>query len=124
MQAGGRGFALSDLPYLQDDAVHWDGQPVAVVVAETLEDAEHAASLVRVEYEAAAEPAVSVAGEMRKAIVPENVLGEPAEIAIGDPKRRWRKRPSKSTTRTAPRDTTTTPSSRTRPWHGGTRTVR
>ncbi len=84
MQAGGRGFALSDLPYLQDDAVRWDGQPVAVVVAETLEEAEHAASLVRVEYEAAAQPAVSVAAEKPSAIVPENVLGEPAEITIGD----------------------------------------
>ena len=31
--------------------MHWNGQAVAVVVAETLEQAEHAASLVRVEYE-------------------------------------------------------------------------
>ncbi len=43
-----KGSAASDLPILQDDKVHWDGQPVAVVVAETLEQAEHAASLVRV----------------------------------------------------------------------------
>jgi xanthine dehydrogenase YagR molybdenum-binding subunit len=85
MQAGGQGFALSDLPYLQDEAVHWDGQPVAVVVADTLEDAEHAASLVRVEYEPAAGPAVSFDAEKRNAIVPDNVLGEPAEITIGDP---------------------------------------
>ena len=84
MQAGGEGFALSDLPYLQDDEIRWDGQPVAVVVADTLEDAEHAASLVRVEYELAAEPAVSFAGEKRNALVPESVLGEPPEITIGD----------------------------------------
>lgn len=38
----GKGFAASDLPILQDDRVHWDGQPVAVIVAETLEQAEHA----------------------------------------------------------------------------------
>ncbi|HVJ28954.1 MAG TPA: xanthine dehydrogenase family protein molybdopterin-binding subunit, partial [Gammaproteobacteria bacterium] len=84
MQAGGAGFALSDLPYLQDDAVSWDGQPVAVVVAETLEDAEHAASLVRVEYEPAAEPAVSFDAEKRNAVTPESVLGEPPEVSVGD----------------------------------------
>ena len=47
----GKGFALSDLPIMQNAEMHWDGEPVAVVVAETLEQAEHAASLVRVEYE-------------------------------------------------------------------------
>jgi xanthine dehydrogenase YagR molybdenum-binding subunit len=84
MQAGGAGFALSDLPYLQDDAVRWDGQPVAVVVADTLEDAEHAASLVSVTYEPA-DAAVSFEAELRHAVVPESVLGEPPEITIGDP---------------------------------------
>jgi xanthine dehydrogenase YagR molybdenum-binding subunit len=85
MQAGGAGYALSDLPYLQDDAVHWDGQPVAVVIADTLEDAEHAASLVRVEYEPASKPAVCFGAEKRNAVVPESVLGDPPEITIGDP---------------------------------------
>jgi xanthine dehydrogenase YagR molybdenum-binding subunit len=85
MQAGGAGFALSDLPYMQDDAVSWDGQPVAVVVADTLEDAEHAASLVRVEYEPAAEPAVSFDAEKHNAVRPQSVLGEPPEVTIGDP---------------------------------------
>ena len=42
-------------PYapLQDDVIHWYGQHVAVVVAETLEQAKHAATLIRVGYEAA-----------------------------------------------------------------------
>jgi xanthine dehydrogenase YagR molybdenum-binding subunit len=84
MQAGGQGFALSDLPYLQDAEIHWDGQPVAVVVADTLEGAEHAAALVRVEYEPSPNPAVSFDGEKRNAFVPENVLGDPSEITIGD----------------------------------------
>ncbi|HEU4536269.1 MAG TPA: molybdopterin cofactor-binding domain-containing protein, partial [Polyangiaceae bacterium] len=39
---------------LYDDRVHFSGQPVALVVAETLEAARHAASLVRVAYERAA----------------------------------------------------------------------
>jgi xanthine dehydrogenase YagR molybdenum-binding subunit len=38
--------------YLSDDEVHWNGQPVAVVVAETLEAAHAAARLVRVTCEA------------------------------------------------------------------------
>ena len=47
-----KGMAASDLPIMQDAKVHWDGQPVAIAVAETLEQAEHAASLVEVEYSA------------------------------------------------------------------------
>lgn len=39
------------LHVLQDDEVHFFGQPVAVVVAETLEAAQHAASLVDVAYD-------------------------------------------------------------------------
>ncbi|SDK49338.1 xanthine dehydrogenase family protein molybdopterin-binding subunit [Nonomuraea jiangxiensis] len=50
--------------YLATDEVHWNGQPVAVVVAETPEAARYAASLVRLTYQespaevdfAAAEP--------------------------------------------------------------------
>ncbi|WCB96862.1 Aldehyde oxidoreductase molybdenum-binding subunit PaoC [Baekduia alba] len=38
---------------MQDDRIRHDGQPVAIVLAETLEAAEHAASLVRVDIEAA-----------------------------------------------------------------------
>ena len=38
-------------PLLQDDRVHYVGQSIAVVVADTLEQARHAASLVEVTYE-------------------------------------------------------------------------
>jgi xanthine dehydrogenase YagR molybdenum-binding subunit len=37
--------------YLNTDEVHWNGQPVAVVVAETLDAAQEAARLVSVSYE-------------------------------------------------------------------------
>ncbi|GAA0918000.1 xanthine dehydrogenase family protein molybdopterin-binding subunit [Nonomuraea longicatena] len=37
--------------YLNTDQVHWNGQPVAVVVAETYESARHAARLVGLTYE-------------------------------------------------------------------------
>src|SRR5918994_4308431 len=40
------------LPIMQDDRIHWNGQPIAVVLAETQEQADHAKSLIRVSYEA------------------------------------------------------------------------
>ena len=45
-------FATStSVNYLATDEVHWNGQPVAVVVAETPEAARYAASLVRLTYQ-------------------------------------------------------------------------
>ncbi|MBX3569627.1 MAG: xanthine dehydrogenase family protein molybdopterin-binding subunit [Rhizobiaceae bacterium] len=40
----------SSLPILQDDEIHYNGQIVAAVVAETQEQADHAASLLRIDY--------------------------------------------------------------------------
>ena len=79
----GKGFALSDLPIMQNAEVHWDGEPVALVVAETLERAEYAASLVRVEYDAET-PNVSFEGLKPEAVVPPDIMGEPPELKIGD----------------------------------------
>lgn len=83
MSDAGQGFAGSDLPILQDNKVHWDGQPVAVVVAETLEQAEHAAWLVRVEYDAET-PSVSFDALKAKATEPPEVLGEEPKVKIGN----------------------------------------
>lgn len=77
-----KGMAASDLPILQDSSVHWDGQPIAVVVAETLEQAEYAASLVEVEYKTG-DAVVSFEALKAKAIAPSDVMGEPAVIKIG-----------------------------------------
>jgi len=78
----GKGFALSDLPIMQNAEVHWDGEPVAIVVADTPERAEDAASLVSVEYDAET-PDVSFEGMKPKAIVPSDIMGEPPELEIG-----------------------------------------
>jgi xanthine dehydrogenase YagR molybdenum-binding subunit len=43
--------AGTSVNYLATDEVHWNGQPIAVVVAETWETARYAASLVRPTYE-------------------------------------------------------------------------
>src|SRR5665213_1343900 len=77
-----KGMAASDLPILQDSSVHWDGQPIAVVVAETLEQAEHAASLVEVDYKTGG-AVVSFDALKGQAVLPSDVMGEPAVIKIG-----------------------------------------
>jgi len=79
----GQGCAPSDLPIMQDDSVRWNGQPVAVVIADTLEQAEFAATLVAVDY--ASEPAhVSFDQLKAGAVVPADVIGEPPEVRVGD----------------------------------------
>jgi xanthine dehydrogenase YagR molybdenum-binding subunit len=42
------------LQVLQNDAIHYNDQPIAVIVANTLEHAQHASSLLRIDYEPAA----------------------------------------------------------------------
>jgi xanthine dehydrogenase YagR molybdenum-binding subunit len=48
---------------MQDDVVHYAGQPVALVVADSHERAQHAAALMRIEYEHA--PAVTTIDQAR-----------------------------------------------------------
>lgn len=80
---GGKGAANSNLPIFKDGTIYWNGQPIALVVAETQDQAEYAASLVRIEYEAEV-PTVSFDEQKANAIAPPSVLGEPAEVAVGD----------------------------------------
>jgi xanthine dehydrogenase YagR molybdenum-binding subunit len=72
-----------DLPIMQDDRIHWNGQPIAVVLAETQEQADHASSLIRAGY--AAERAVTsfadaVASGSRLA----SFMGQPLSGESGD----------------------------------------
>jgi xanthine dehydrogenase YagR molybdenum-binding subunit len=67
---------------LQDDVVLYHDQPIAVVVADTLERAQHAAGLVTAEYDAAA-AAGDVEAELASAFVVETPRG-PAQITRGD----------------------------------------
>lgn len=72
-----------DLPVMQDDRVRWNGQPIAVVLAETQEQADHAKSLMRATY--AAESAVTAFAQAEtNAREPESILGEPAVLETGD----------------------------------------
>jgi xanthine dehydrogenase YagR molybdenum-binding subunit len=71
------------VPVMQDDRIHWNGQPVAVVLAETQEQADHAQSLIGVRY--AAEPAVtSMAAGKDAGTEPGVFQGEPLKLRIGD----------------------------------------
>ena len=72
-----------DVPVLQDDRIHWNGQPVALVLAETQEQADYAQSLIRVDY--AAEGGVTALDEA-KARGPElgKFMGEALKVEIGD----------------------------------------
>jgi xanthine dehydrogenase YagR molybdenum-binding subunit len=73
----------SDLPVMQNDEIHWNGQPVAVVLADTQEQADYAASLVKATY--ASIPAVTSFDEAKKTPRQlESLLGQPPVLEIGD----------------------------------------
>lgn len=71
-----------DLPPLQDDKVHYYGQIVACVVAETYEQARYAAALVEITY-AKEKPAVDLKSELPKGYFPEKHMGQDAQINTG-----------------------------------------
>lgn len=77
---GGSGDAL---PVFQDDRVHWNGQPVAVVLAQTHEQADHAASLVRVRYEAE-DGVTSIEAARAAGEAVAEFMGGPLQDIIGD----------------------------------------
>lgn len=77
------GAAASSIMFLNTDEIYFSGQPVAVVVAETLDEAAHAAALIVVEYEEQ-EARLSIQAEKAKAVLPSQILGEPAEVKQGD----------------------------------------
>jgi xanthine dehydrogenase YagR molybdenum-binding subunit len=83
MMADPKGAAASKLPVMQDAEVHWNGQPVAMVLAASQEQADHACTLIRVRYLPQA-ASVSFAQAQAGAHAPEDVLGEPAKLEIGD----------------------------------------
>ncbi|RKN04238.1 xanthine dehydrogenase family protein molybdopterin-binding subunit [Streptomyces radicis] len=73
---------------LQDDVIHHAGQPVALVVAETLEQAKEAAGLVRATYDAEP-PRVVMADAMDEAYVPPPGFDGPNDLTRGDVDEGW-----------------------------------
>jgi xanthine dehydrogenase YagR molybdenum-binding subunit len=79
--AAGEGLAV-----FQDDLVHYNGQPVALVLAETQEQADHAASLIRVSY--LTEAAVTSLDAARaRGSEPGSFMGQPLKREVGDAER-------------------------------------
>jgi xanthine dehydrogenase YagR molybdenum-binding subunit len=77
------GTAQQTVPALQDDRVRFAGETIAMVVAESLEEAQYAATLVRVEYDER-QPAVGLEGE---SYPPFKVLGQPPDYHRGKAER-------------------------------------
>ena len=67
---------------LQDDRIHYAGQPVAVVVAETLDQAAYAGTLIEIEYEAE-RPVVFRPQMANEAVVPPQRMW-PLSSSVGD----------------------------------------
>ena len=72
-----------DWPVMQDATVRWNGEPVAVVLAETQEQAEHAASLVVVHYDEV-EGLTSFAEAIARGTKPGAFMGGPLHNEKGD----------------------------------------
>jgi len=67
---------------LQDDQIHYAGQPVALVVAGTLDQATYAGTLIRVEYDAR-QPVVFGSQTTKEAVDPPQFLW-PVASSVGD----------------------------------------
>jgi xanthine dehydrogenase YagR molybdenum-binding subunit len=75
--------AGDNLKVMQDDRIHWNGQPIAVILAQTQEQADHAKTLIRVTYETeAATTAFATAKAAGQHAA--NFMGEPLKLEIND----------------------------------------
>ncbi len=77
------GIRIEERNPLADDKVYYAGQYVALVVAQSLEEAQHAASLVKVNY-AAEEPLLTMADAAKKAKQPNKNKDEEVQPSKGD----------------------------------------
>jgi xanthine dehydrogenase YagR molybdenum-binding subunit len=84
-----------DVPIMQDDQIHWNGQPVALVLAETQEQADHAQSLIRVTTEAGSDGATSLEAAKAKGTETGLFQGEPLKVEIKDAEAMLAKAPHK-----------------------------
>jgi xanthine dehydrogenase YagR molybdenum-binding subunit len=83
MMSSPKAAGASDLPVMQNNEIHWNGQPIAVILAESQEQADHAASLVTAFYRQL--PAVTSFEEARKTPRQlDTLLGQPPMLEIGD----------------------------------------
>jgi len=80
---GPKALGGDNLPILQDDRIDWNGQPIAVVLGETQEEADYAASLIHATYTAA--PSITDFAEAKaKGVEQGQFFGQPLKLEIGD----------------------------------------
>ncbi|HSP45347.1 MAG TPA: xanthine dehydrogenase family protein molybdopterin-binding subunit, partial [Chthoniobacterales bacterium] len=82
-RGGGSGIRNEERFPFSDDGVHYAGQYVALVIAGTIEQARHAASLVKVSY-APEEPVLTMEAAAKKADKPKKNNDTPVQINNGD----------------------------------------
>ena len=87
------GSEIGDLLPLQDEKLHYYGQCVALVVADTLEHARAAASLIAVRYSAPDPQAAFTLAQGRDRVkdVKKVGAGDPGQVKIGDPQPAYEK---------------------------------
>ena len=80
---GAKAAGGSDLPIMQDDRIHWNGEAIALVLAETQEQADHAKSLIHATYDV--EPATTSVAAAKAAGTETGLFhGEPQHVKVGD----------------------------------------
>jgi xanthine dehydrogenase YagR molybdenum-binding subunit len=73
----------SNIAILQDNCVHWNGEAIAIVLADTQEQADFAKSLIHATYEV--EDATTAFDKAKiDARLPPNIMGEPTTVESGD----------------------------------------
>jgi len=80
--SGPKAASGDSLPVMQDDRVNWNGQPIAIVLAQTQEQADHAQSLIVAHYDA--EPAATVFDVAKRDTHPGTFQGKPLLLEVGD----------------------------------------
>ena len=79
---GAKAAGGDDLPILQDEEIHWNGQPIAVVLAETQEQADDARSRIVATYDT--QPAVTVFDQAKLHVRQGMFRGQPLKLETGD----------------------------------------
>lgn len=85
-------YGERDLLPLQSDRIYYDGQHIAIVVAETFEQAGEAAALIRVEYDEE-KPVVDMEAGMADKYKPKQGLTGEVQVSRGDAKTAFRTAP-------------------------------
>ncbi|MGB3651987.1 MAG: xanthine dehydrogenase family protein molybdopterin-binding subunit [Rivularia sp. (in: cyanobacteria)] len=78
------GSAAEDYSPLQDNSVHYSGEHIGVVIADTLEQATYAASLVRFTYDEVT-PIMEMQNQREEEFEPQTVMGKPPKVVRGNP---------------------------------------